>query len=142
MKTSSITTLNFKKNWHQVDATDQTLGRLAVQIARLLRGKHKPCFTPHVDCGDYVVVTNAAKIKLTGQKWSDKQYYHHTGYIGGLKTSNAAALRSSKPEKLISLAVKGMLPKNKLARKIFTHLRVYPGAEHPHQGQTPTSLTV
>ncbi len=135
MKTTSITPADIKKKWVTVDASNQTLGRLASQIAMILRGKHKPDFVPHLDCGDFVVVTNAAKIKLTGNKLTEKMYYNHSGYVGGIKALSAGEILENKPERLIEIAVRGMLPKNKLARKIFTNLHVYSGGEHPHQGQ-------
>jgi large subunit ribosomal protein L13 len=142
MRTSSITPADIKKKWVTVDATNQTLGRLASQIAKLLRGKHKADFVPHLDCGDFVVVTNAAKVKLTGKKLTDKIYYNHSGYVGGLKALSAGEVLQTKPENLILFAVKGMLPKNKLAKTLHTHLRVYPGTEHPHQGQNPVAYDV
>ena len=142
MKTYSVKPSDIKKNWVLVDAADQTLGRLATQIATVLRGKHKPSFVPHLDCGDNVVVLNAAKVKLTGNKWRDKFYYRHSGYIGGIKQTSAADLRDRNPDRLISNAVKGMLPKNKLSRQLLTNLRVYPGAEHPHEPQQPLPMPV
>ena len=137
MKTTSIKASDIKKEWLTVDAADQSLGRLASDIAYTLRGKHKPSFVPHLDCGDCVIVVNADKIRLTGKKWDQKVYYHHTGYIGGIKAISASALKEKKPENLIMNAVKGMLPKNKLGRKMLKNLRVCASQEHSHKGQTP-----
>lgn len=123
--------------WLLVDARDKPLGRLASQVAMLLRGKHKPIFTPHLDTGDFVVVVNADRIKLTGAKLKDKFYYHHTRYPGGLKAVNAEKLLKEKPAELVRLAVKRMLPKNALNRKVLLKLKVYAGSEHPHQAQQP-----
>jgi large subunit ribosomal protein L13 len=142
MRTSSVTPADIKKKWITVDATNQTLGRLASQVAKILRGKHKADFTPHLDCGDFVVITNASKVKLTGNKLADKMYYNHSGYIGGIKALSAGEILATKPERLINMAVKGMLPKNKLARKMLTHLRVYGGSDHPHKGQGPVAYDV
>ena len=141
MKTCKITPADIQHNWVEVDATGQTLGRLSTEIARVLRGKHKPCFVPHFDCGDYVVVTNASKLRLTGSnKWETKVYYHHTGYIGGIKSINAKDLKSQFPERLLEKAVKGMLPKNKLGRQIFKKLKVYGGPTHNHTAQKPVPM--
>lgn len=129
-----------KGNWLVVDAEDVVLGRLASQVAARLRGKHNPLYTPHVDCGDFVVVINADKIKLTGRKEEQKMYYHHSGYMGGLKSINANKLRQKRPEDLVRSAVKGMLPKNRLGRKLYKKLKVYAGSEHPHQAQQPQTL--
>jgi len=126
-----------KGKWWFVDAKDQILGRLATRIASRLRGKHNPLFTPHVDTGDWVVVINADKIVLTGKKMEKKNYYRHSGYIGSLKTTTAKELMEKKPEDLIRFAVKGMLPKNRLGRKLFKKLKVYAGEKHPHQAQMP-----
>jgi len=126
-----------KGKWWFVDAKDQILGRLATRIASRLRGKHNPLFTPHVDTGDWVVVINADKIVLTGKKMEKKNYYRHSGYIGGLKTTTAKELIEKSPEDLIRFAVKGMLPKNKLGRKLFKKLKVYAGDKHPHEAQMP-----
>lgn len=131
-----------ERKWYVVDAEGQTLGRLASQVATVLRGKNKPEFTPHVDAGDFVVVINADKVKLTGKKLSDKKYYFHSLHPGGLKTFTAAEMLAKKPEKLIELAVKGMLPKNRLGRQLYTKLKVYAGAEHPHQAQKPEVLEI
>lgn len=129
-----------QKQWVVVDAADQTLGRLATEVARVLRGKHKPTFTPYLDTGDSVIVINASKVKLTGNKWNDKIYNHHTGYMGGIKAATASELLAKTPERLISIAVKGMLPKNKLGRKIFTNLRIYADAQHGQESQKPVPM--
>jgi large subunit ribosomal protein L13 len=128
--------------WFVVDADGAILGRLATVIAARLRGKHNPLFTPHADTGDFVVVINAEKIKLTGNKLVQKQYHHHTGYIGGLKTATAREILAKRPEELIRHAVKGMLPKNKLGTRLFKKLKVYAGGEHPHHAQGPESLNI
>lgn len=142
MKTFSAKPENVKRDWYVVDASGKTLGRLASEIARRLRGKHKPEYTPHVDTGDYIVVINAAKVRVTGRKAKDKIYYRHTGYIGNLKAVSFEKLLAQKPERVIELAVKGMLPKNPLGRAMFRKLRVYPGAEHQHQAQQPKPLDI
>jgi large subunit ribosomal protein L13 len=129
-----------EEKWWLVDAEGVVLGRLASTVAARLRGKHTPLFTPHVDMGDCVVVINADKIVLTGRKWDQKQYYRHSGYIGGLKSITARKLLDKKPEELVRTAVKGMLPKNKLGRKLFKKLKVYAGSEHPHAAQQPQEL--
>jgi large subunit ribosomal protein L13 len=129
------------QKWHLVDANGKTLGRLATRVAMLLRGKHKPIYTPHVDTGDFVIVVNAEKIALTGKKWADKVYIHHSGYPGGLKSITAGKMREKKPERLVTMAVQGMLPKNKLGRKMLKKLKVYPGEGHPHQAQQPEAYT-
>jgi large subunit ribosomal protein L13 len=126
-----------QQKWLLVDAKGKTLGRLASRIAILLRGKHKPIFTPHVDAGDFVVVVNAEKINLTGKKWQEKLYIYHTGYPGGLKSTSAEKVRNKNPERLITTAVQGMLPKNKLGKKMIRKLKVYAGEAHPHQAQQP-----
>ena len=126
-----------ERKWHLVDAKGKTLGRLASRVAVLLRGKHKPIFTPHVDVGDFVVVVNADKVALTGKKWKEKLYIHHSGYPGGFKSISAEKLMEKKPERLITMAVQGMLPKNKLGRKLLKKLKVYTGEMHPHQAQQP-----
>ena len=128
--------------WWVVDAQDAVLGRLASQIAARLRGKHKPIYTPHADTGDWVIVVNADKIKLTGRKWDKKTYYRHSGYIGGLKAITAKKLFEKNPEDIIRFAVRGMLPKNRLGRKIFKKLKVYTGSEHPHAAQQPAEWTL
>ncbi|MFP4226187.1 MAG: 50S ribosomal protein L13 [Desulfobacterales bacterium] len=126
--------------WLVVDAENAVLGRLASEVAARLRGKHNPLYTPHVDCGDFVIVINADKIRLTGRKMQQKMYYRHSGYIGGLKEINAEKLLQKKPEDVIRYAVKGMLPKNRLGRKLYKKLKVYSGSEHPHQAQQPQAL--
>jgi len=129
------------RRWFVLDADGVVLGRLATRVANLLRGKGKVAFTPHVDCGDFVIVINAAKVKLTGNKESDKTYHRHSGFPGGLHTVNAEQLRARHPDRLIESAVSGMLPKNRLSRALMTKLKVYAGAEHPHQAQQPEVLT-
>ncbi len=140
--TYSARETDFKGKWYVVDASDLILGRLASVVAARLRGKHNPLFTPHVDTGDFVIVINAEKIRLTGKKWTQKVYHRHTGYIGGLKTTSAKELLEKRPEELIRRAVKGMLPKNRLGSQLYTKLKVYTGGDHPHQAQTPEPLTV
>jgi len=128
-----------QKKWCVVDAEGKVLGRLATEVANILRGKNKPFYTPHVDTGEFVVVINAAKVQLTGKKWTQKPYFHHSGYRGGLKELSAEALLEKKPEEMIRKAVKGMLPKNKLGRKTLKKLKVYASSEHPHEAQVPAS---
>ena len=140
MKTFSAKPAEVKRDWYLVDANGKTLGRLASEIARRLRGKHKPEYTPHVDTGDYIVVVNAEKVRVTGRKETDKIYYHHTGYIGHMKSISLGKLRASHPERIIKAAVQGMLPKNPLGRAMFKKLKVYSGAEHNHQAQQPKEL--
>jgi large subunit ribosomal protein L13 len=140
MKTFTATPATIKREWCVVDATDKTLGRLATELAHRLRGKHKPEFTPNMDTGDHMVVVNAEKIKVTGNKLEDKMYYRHTGYIGNLKSINLGKLLDTHPERVIQNAVKGMLPKNPLGRAMFRKLHVYAGPEHPHEAQQPTQL--
>ncbi|MBI4496001.1 MAG: 50S ribosomal protein L13, partial [Deltaproteobacteria bacterium] len=123
--------------WHLVDADGKVLGRLASRVAILLRGKHKPIFTPHVDTGDFVVVVNAEKVALTGKKWKEKLYTHHSGYPGGLKSISAEKVRQKRPERLITMAVQGMLPKTRMGRKLLKKLKVYCGPGHPHEAQQP-----
>ena len=130
-----------ERKWYVVDATGYTLGRLASEVAKVLRGKNKPVFTPHVDTGDYVIVVNADKIKVTGKKLDQKIYYHHSDYVGGMKETTLREMLAKKPEKVVELAVKGMLPKGPLGREMFTKLHVYAGAEHPHAAQQPETLT-
>ncbi len=142
MTTVSAKAAEVRRNWYLVDATDKTLGRLASEIARRLRGKHKPEFTPHVDTGDYMVVVNAQKIRVTGNKLRDKMYYHHTGYIGNLKSINLEKLLAKAPERVIQTAVKGMLPRNPLGRAMIKKLRVFAGPEHSHQAQQPQPLDI
>jgi large subunit ribosomal protein L13 len=129
-----------KHDWYVIDAAGKTLGRLAVQIASRLRGKHKPIYTPHVDTGDFIVVVNAEKVLLTGNKLEDKMYYRYTGYPGGLREQNAAELLKKKPTNLLQFAVKGMLPKNSLGRAMYKKLKIYTGASHPHEAQKPQTL--
>ena len=140
MKTYVANSLDRERNWLLVDAEGQTLGRLATQIADALRGKRKPVYTPHVDTGDFVIVVNAEKISVTGQKLQEKKYYRHSGYPGGLKSRTLNDMLERRPEEVIRLAVKGMLPKNRLARKQLTKLKVYAGPEHPHTAQQPKPL--
>jgi large subunit ribosomal protein L13 len=130
------------RRWHVIDATDVTLGRLAVTVATLLRGKHKPTFAPHVDSGDFVIVVNAGKIALTGNKREDKLAYHHSGYPGGLRAVPYGVLLDRDPRKVVERAVWGMLPKNRLSRQLLKKLKVYAGAEHPHQAQQPTPYEI
>lgn len=129
--------INLERDWLLIDASGKSLGRLASQVAKLLRGKHKPTYSPHTDMGDFVIVTNAAKVVLTGNKERAKTYYRHTGYPGGIKSTKAFELRQKHPERLIEKAVKGMLPKGPLGRKMFTKLKVFPGADHIHAAQLP-----
>lgn len=129
-----------RRRWYLVDATDQVLGRLAARVAAVLRGKHRPDFTPHVDSGDFVVVVNAERVRLTGRKEQEKLYYRHSGYPGGIRSRTAAQMRQSHPERLVRLAVQGMLPKNRLGRRLATKLKVYAGSEHPHAAQNPEPL--
>ena len=140
MKTFTATPATIKREWCVVDATDKTLGRLATELAHRLRGKHKPEFTPNMDTGDHMVVINAEKIKVTGNKLEDKMYHRHTGYIGNLKSINLGKLMDTHPERAIEHAVKGMLPKNPLGRAMYRKLHVYAGPEHPHAAQQPTQL--
>jgi len=140
MKTFTATPSTIKREWCVVDATDKTLGRLATELAHRLRGKHKPTFTPNMDTGDYMVVINAEKIKVTGNKLANKIYYHHTGYIGNLKSITLGKQLDQHPERVLQAAVKGMLPKNTLGRAMFRKLHVYAGPAHPHEAQQPTQL--
>ena len=142
MTTVSAKPAEVRREWLLVDATDKTLGRLASEIARRLRGKHKPEYTPHVDTGDYIVVVNAEKIRVTGNKMADKMYYRHTGYIGNLKSISLEKLLRKAPERVIETAVKGMMPRNPLGRAMFKKLRVYAGPEHGHQAQQPKTLEI
>lgn len=137
MKTYSAKPGEIERKWLEVDASGKTLGHLAVEVTNILRGKNKPEFTPHVDCGDFVVVVNAEQIKVSGTKEEDKMYYRHSGYPGGFRKENLASLRERKPIAIIEKAVKGMLPHTTLGRKQFTKLKVYAGAEHPHKAQNP-----
>jgi large subunit ribosomal protein L13 len=142
MKTYVAKPHTVQRDWCLVDATDKTLGRLAAELASRLRGKHKPEFTPHVDTGDHIIVINAEKVRVTGNKLQDKMYYHHTGYVGNLKSINLAKQLQKHPERVIQTAVKGMLPKNPLGRAMYKKLHVYAGPEHPHQAQQPTTLEI
>ncbi|MBA2671947.1 MAG: 50S ribosomal protein L13 [Gemmatimonadetes bacterium] len=141
MKTYSVKAGEIERNWFVVDAEGKVLGRLATEIARVLRGKHKPIFTPHLDTGDFVIVINADKIELTGKKADQKTYFRHSGYMGGDKLIPFRRMLEKQPERVIELAVKGMLPKNALGRQMRDKLKVYAGAEHPHQAQSPAPLT-
>lgn len=138
--TPSTREQDVQRDWCLIDAEGQTLGRLATEVASRLRGKHKPEFTPHVDTGDYIVIINAEKVAVTGNKLADKMYYRHTGYIGNLKSMNLQKLLDTHPERVIEFAVKGMLPKNRLGRAMFNKLKVYVGNEHPHAAQQPVAL--
>ena len=141
MKTFMANPAKIERKWYVVDATGMTLGRLASEVAKVLRGKNKPIFTPHIDTGDYVIIVNAEKIKVTGKKLDQKIYYHHSDYVGGMKETTLREMLAKKPEKVVELAVKGMLPKGPLGREMFTKLHVYAGAEHDHQAQKPETLT-
>ena len=141
MKTFMASPATIDRKWYVVDATDLTFGRLASEVAKVLRGKNKPIFTPHIDCGDNVIVINAEKIKVTGKKMDQKVYYHHSDYVGGLKEATLREKLAKKPEQVIELAVKGMLPKGPLGRQMFTKLHVYAGPEHKHEAQKPEVLT-
>ena len=141
MKTFMASPATIDRKWYVVDATDMTLGRLASEVAKVLRGKNKPIFTPHIDCGDNVIVINAEKIKVTGKKMDQKVYYHHSDYVGGLKEATLREKLAKKPEQVIELAVKGMLPKGPLGRQMFTKLHVYAGPQHKHEAQKPEVLT-
>ncbi len=142
LKTYSAKPGEVQQNWHVIDMDGQVLGRAATKIADLLRGKNKPEFTPHMDCGDFVIVVNAAKLKLTGRKLDDKMYYRHSGHIGHLKQENARKLLERKPEVVIRHAVKGMLPKNDLGKKLIKKLKIYTDGQHPHDAQKPKTLEI
>ena len=142
MKTFSAKPASVQRDWYLVDASGKTLGRLASEIATRLRGKHKPEYTPHVDTGDYIVVVNAEKVHVTGNKAQDKMYYRHSGFPGGIKQANFSTLIANKPEKVLELAVKGMLPRNPLGRAMLGKLKVYAGGEHPHTAQQPQPLEI
>ena len=142
MKTEFAKKEHVRRTWYVIDAQGQVLGRLAAEIAKRLRGKHKPIYSPHVDTGDYIIVVNADKIRLTGNKLDDKVYYRHSGYPGGLKSINARQLLRRRPERVLEFAVKGMLPKNRLGRRMFKKLKVYAHPEHPHAAQQPEVLTL
>ena len=142
MKTFSAKPAEVRRDWYVVDATGKTLGRLSTEIAHRLRGKHKPEYTPHVDTGDYIVVVNAEKIRVTGNKVKDKMYHHHTGYIGNLKSKSLETMLEEHPERVLQSAVKGMLPKGPLGRQMFKKLRVFKGPEHDHAAQQPIPLEI
>ncbi len=142
MKSFMASPATIKRDWYVVDAEGQTLGRLASEIAKVLRGKNKPTYTPHMDCGDYVIVVNAEKIKVTGKKLDQKIYYHHSEYIGGMKETTLREKLAKKPEQVIELAVKGMLPKGPLGRQMYKKLFVYAGPEHKHEAQQPKALEI
>ena len=142
MKTFMASPSTIERKWYVVDATGHTLGRLSSEVAKVLRGKNKPTFTPHIDTGDYVIVINADQIKVTGKKMEQKIYYNHSEYVGGMKETKLQEMMAKKPEKVIELAVKGMLPKGPLGRSMIKKLHVYAGAEHPHAAQKPEALTV
>ena len=140
MKTYTARAEDMEREWFLVNAEGKTLGRLASEIAQVLRGKHKPIYTPHLDCGDYVIVVNAEKVRVTGRKLDQKMYYHHTGYPGGIKSISLRNQLQKHPERVLQAAVRGMLPKNRLGRKILRKLKVYVGDSHPHQAQQPKML--
>ncbi len=142
MKTFTAKPNDVNHDWYVIDATGKTLGRMATEIARRLRGKHKPIYTPHVDTGDYIVVVNADKVRVTGNKATDKMYHHHTGYIGNLKSRTFEKMQASAPGRVVELAVKGMLPKNPLGRAMFRKLKVYGGPDHKHSAQQPKPLDI
>ena len=141
MKSFMASPATIERKWYVVDATGYTLGRLASEVAKVLRGKNKPIFTPHIDCGDYVIVVNASKVKVTGKKLDQKVYYSHSDYVGGMKETTLKEMMAKKPEKVIELAVKGMLPKGPLGRTMYKKLFVYAGPEHKHEAQKPEVLT-
>ena len=141
MKSYMASPATIERKWYVVDATGYTLGRLASEVAKVLRGKNKAIFTPHIDTGDYVIVVNADKIKVTGKKLDQKIYYHHSDYVGGMKETTLREMMNKKPEKVLELAVKGMLPKGPLGRQMYTKLHVYAGPEHNHEAQKPEVLT-
>ena len=142
MKSFVAKPADIERKWYVIDANGQTLGRLATQVAMILRGKHKPTFTPHVDCGDHVIVINAGKVVLTGKKLEQKKYYRYSGYVGGLKETSAKDMLEKKPELMVYEAIKGMMPKNSLGREMLTKLRVYKDAEHAHAAQKPEVYTL
>ena len=139
METYSVKAKEIEHDWHVIDATGQTLGRLGTRVAQLLMGKHKPSYSPHLDMGDFVVLVNAEKVRVTGKKLKDKIYYRHTGYMGGLKETRLEEMLSRNPRRVLELAVRGMLPRNKLGRKLLGHLKVYTGPDHPHEAQVNAS---
>jgi len=140
MKTQSVKATDIKKQWFVVDATEQTVGRLASQIAYVLRGKHKTNFVPYLDCGDHVIVVNAEKVKFTGKKWRDKVYFHHSNFMGGIKAARAEDVLRKHPDRVLETAVRGMLPHTKLGRKQIHSLKIYAGAQHPHEAQQPQPI--
>jgi large subunit ribosomal protein L13 len=142
MKTTSARNAEVDRKWHVIDADGKVVGRLASRVASILRGKDKPIFTPHVDTGDYVVIVNADKVRFTGKKLEQKAYYHHSGFIGGIKKETAKDIMNETPERIILSAVRGMLPKNRLGRQLFKKLKVYRGPDHPHQAQNPETLNL
>jgi large subunit ribosomal protein L13 len=142
MKTFNAKTHEVKRDWYVIDATNVVLGRVATEIARRLRGKHKPEYTPHVDTGDYIVVLNAEKVVVTGRKYTDKTYYNHSGFPGGIKSTSFEKLQKKDPARIIELAVKGMLPRNPLGREMYRKLKVYAGDQHPHTAQQPIALEI
>lgn len=142
MKTFSAKPAEVRRDWYVVDATGKTLGRLATEVARRLRGKHKPEYTPHVDTGDYLIIINAEKVRVTGNKLKDKMYHHHTGYIGNLKSRSLEQMLDKAPERVIQSAVKGMMPRNRLGRQMMGKLKVYAGPEHQHSAQQPIELDI
>lgn len=142
LKTFSAKKEEVKRKWYVIDAEDQVVGRLATKAATILRGKHKPIFTPHVDTGDHIVIINCEKVRLTGRKWSQKAYHHHTTYPGGLKTIIADKLRDEHPDRIIKSAIWGMIPHNRLGRQIMSKLRIYAGSDHPHSAQKPEALEI
>ena len=141
MKTAMVNPATIERKWYVVDATNMTLGRLASEVAKVLRGKNKPIFTPFLDMGDYVIIVNADKVKVTGRKLDQKVYYHHSGYVGGLKQTTLREMMAKKPERVVELAIKGMLPKGPLGRQMYTKLYVYAGPEHKQAAQKPEVLT-
>ena len=141
MKSFMASPATIERKWYVVDATGYTLGRLASEVAKILRGKNKPIFTPHMDCGDYVIIVNASKVKVTGKKLDQKIYYRHSEYVGGMKETTLREMMAKKPERVVELAVKGMLPKGPLGRQMYTKLYVYAGPEHKHAAQKPEVLT-
>ena len=142
MKSFMANPSNIERKWFVVDATDKTLGRLAAEVAKVLRGKHKPTFTPHMDTGDNVIIINADKVKLTGKKLTQKVYFRHSGYLGGDKYTLAKDMLEKNPTRMMEFAVRGMIPKNRLGEQIFKKLHVYAGAEHPHAAQMPEALEI
>lgn len=142
MRTWTVRPGDIDRKWYIVDAQDLVLGRLATQVARILRGKHRPQYTPHSDCGDHVIVINAEKVRVTGNKENDKIYHRHTGYVGGLKSISLAKQRETHPERIIEAAIKGMMPKGPLGRKMLKKLKVYAGSDHPHSAQKPEPLAL